>query len=351
MAAKKIMLFLVPVFLLAFSIILTSSIFSLPSLTTKGITGKQIQRIVNKVDFSQWRDETSDPGFNSLVSVGTKGLVVATGQAAFGKTMSSLRPIALHITKDLQLVAEVDRLSPGGKATLRIMNANEPYETFDLVRIEKPGAYTANLYDLTKWQGDTNLWLELWLEGKNESLALKNISFLTFENSPATVQTKPAKKYAWLAGLTGRKYLFQKDFSAGADDWRGNRTDAGFNTLFTLDGGVPRFKLLPDCRNGKVLSPTPGIRGNLTSKTEFSVEIQDLGGLRAKIDLMETKPPYETRTILDWISRPGTYKARVAQKTGWKGQKTFWIQMWLEPAAKPEGNAAGVAVKRMLIRE
>ncbi len=351
MAAKKIMLFLVPVFILALSIILASSLFSLPSLTTKGIPGKQIQKVIQQIEFSQWRDETTDPGFNSAVNGGPRGLMVSTGQADFGKAMSGRQPIALTITRDLQLLAEINRLSPGGKATLRVMNANEPYEAFDVARIEKAGEYAANLHELTRWQGDTNLWLELWLEGKNKSVAVGSISFLTLEKTPVQAQPSLKKKAGWLAGLQGKRYVYQKEFSEGADGWRNGQTDPGFNTIFELAGGLPRFKLQPGFRNGKILSPAHGIQANVTSKTEFMVDVQDPGGLRAKIDLMETTPPYATKTILDWISQPGTYKAKLAQKTSWKGQKRFWIQIWLEPTSNPVENASGVVIKRIQIKE
>jgi hypothetical protein len=351
MAVRKIMLILVPVFILALSIILSSSLFSLPSLTSKMISEIPTRQIINKVELSQWRDETTDPGFNSTVSVGPVGLVINTNQVSFGKTMSSLQPIALHITKDIQVVAEVKHLSPGGRATLRIMNANEPFETFDIAQIKKPGEYRVNLYDVTKWQGDTNFWFEVWLEGKNKSLVLKDLSFSTTDKPLPTVQNSHGKKANRPAGPKGKSFIYQKDFSEDADGWRSNQTDPGFNTIYTLEQKNPRLKLQPNCQNGKFMSPPQGIRGNMTSKTELVIEVQELGGLRAKIDVMETRPPYETKTLLDWISRPGTYKARIAKKTGWKGQKVFWIQVWLEPTAKPELSTAGVVIKRILIRE
>jgi hypothetical protein len=144
--------------------------------------------------------------------------------------------------------------------------------------------------------------------------------------------------------------LYQEDIRQGFDGWRSSETDPGFNTILDLEKAPARLRLTPNNRSGKLMSPASGIRVEITPATEFSLTLGELGNTRLKVELMEAQAPFATRVLLDWISKPGKYSVKIADKTKWSGTKVFWIQIWQEATSNDE-RSAGAAIKSLSIED
>lgn len=351
MAAKKIFFFLIPLFIVSLLVILSSSLFSLPLLLQKPIASAGTMRgCLYQDDFSHWRDETTNPGFNAWLQSRAASLFFETKEASFGKVMSDLTPIRVKITKATQIILRVKQISPGCVGTVRIMNAYEPYDVYQVASIRKRGEYLAPLQKISGWEGDTNLWIEIWLEGKGKSMTIDSVAIVD-PTQPSIVARRLVRSQKQIKKAPVPKYvLFQDDLDQGYEGWRNDETNPGFNTFFDLERNPPRLKLTPASRGGKWMSPEAGLRIEITPETEFVISLGDLGHTRLKVELMEAQAPYQTRQLCNWISAPGIYSAKIAEKTKWHGSKLFWIQIWQE-ATTNDDHAMGAVIKSLCIQD
>lgn len=309
--------------------------------------------VVFREPFDHWRDQSTDPGFNTSVQASGSSLRITALNAAFGHAMSKPDPITINITKKTEMSLMVDRLDLGAIATVRLMSAYEPYDSYQVARIQnKLGEYRGSLTELTGWQGLTSFWIEVWVEGDQKSITLKDIYF-----RDANVMEKQKKQMA-LQQYTSKKFgdvpansLFFEDFRKGVNGWRTAETDPGFSTELNFEAGYPRLTLQTGKGYGKVLSPADGIELEITSSAEIEIELTDVGKSQVKVELMTAHAPFDAHQVIAWVSEAGVYSANISQKTKWIGPKTFWIQLWIENTSRTESERYGVGIKYIKITD
>lgn len=323
------------------------TLVQIPSLTFSG----EISAELFRDDFKNWRDNSTDPGFNTQVK-SSGGKLVITSDSEYGKSMSKIEPITLNVTKLTEMVVEVDRIDSGATATISLMSAYEPFDTFQIARVQdKGGVYTANVNSITGWAGVNSVWIVVWLEGKDKSVAFKGIFFQdknveTARRKEATLNSYMAKKFA----PAPEDSIFYEDFRNGINGWRTAETDPGFFSELDFEGGAPRLRFIQNKGHCKLMSPLAGIRTDITSNTRFEVALGDMGSSRVKCDLMTAQPPYDSHQIIAWTKVPGVYRANVSEATKWFGGKTFCIVVWLE-ATQSVSNEKGAVLKYFRVYE
>ncbi|MCK5242172.1 hypothetical protein KAR34_06960 [bacterium] len=306
--------------------------------------------VVYKDNFKNWRDNLTDPGFNTYVKKKGKQLIISTKQAEYGKAMSQFDPITFKITERTDFVVKVSRVKQDTKASLRIMKAYEPFETIEFFKLEgEGGEFKSNLQELTGWEGETDMWLEIWLEGKHSKIIIDNIYFWDEE-----VYKKQQKKQA-MAAFTKKKFkaipkgnIFYEDFRKGLNGWRTEESDNGFGSELNFTKRYPRLKIVPGKKYGKFMSPAQPIKAIITRNTQLEIATGDMGTSNMKIELMVAHAPYNAFTIIPDIKKPGIYVMNISEKTEWKGNKEFWVQIWLGSEESPE-NEKGAEIKHIRI--
>ena len=352
MDSKKIIYIILPVIIIAILIIFSSALFPLTFFSGKVTKKIDIPGSIYSDSFEGWRDNTTDPGFNTWIQLKRCRLKVSTRHQDYGKTMSKSEPIPLDISPKTEMVVDVVSIDPGAIATIRIMNAYEPYDSYQVARVlNKNGKYKVNLHKRTGWTGAYNIWLEVWLEGKRKTVTFNDIYFMD-ENAVAK-----QKKQAALKKYVTKKFtpvpqnsLFFEDFRKGVQGWRTGETDPGFNSEISFENGKPRLKLKMSTSSGKIMSAAKGIRAQITPSTEFEIVVGDMGTARIKVDLMTANAPFDSHSIMQWISQPGHYRSNIFEMTQWQGNKVFWIQIWIETTTNPQ-TEQGIVIKKIVIRD
>lgn len=352
MAVKKIAWVLLPLVIISLVIIFfSSSLLPLPIFSGKSVTTQDIAGSVYYENFDKWRDNTTDPGFNAWVRVSRGKLTIFTKKSAYGKAMSNKEPIILSLTPETEMVIRVSRIDHAAIGTVRVINAYEPYDAYQVAGIREPGAFQVKLREITGWEGDTSLWIEVWLEGRRKKMTLREI-YVT-DPAIARKQRKIAAMKKYISQTftpIPKNSIFFEDFRLGTGAWRTGETDPGFKTELNFEKGAPRLKLSSEAGGGKMMSAAAGIRTEITPFTQLEIVMGDMGTSRIKVDLMMTKAPFKAYTIIPWVDKPGKYIAQVSEKTSWEGSQVFWIQIWLETTTDPK-TETGAVIKRIRILE
>jgi len=311
--------------------------------------------ILYEEKFHGWRDNSTDPGFNTEIKLQGEKIRISTNGVSYGKAMSRLDPITVQISSQTELVVAVDQIDSNTVATVRVMNAVEPHDSYQMARIQGGnggGDFKVNLNELTGWEGLTSLWFEIWLEGRKKSIVIKRIYF-----QDPVVATK-RKKEAALRQYTSRSFapapgnsIYYEDFRGGVDGWRTGDTDPEFNSEINFEEGAPRIKLAKGKGYCKLLSPVGGIHVAISSSTEMEVCLGDMGTSRVKVDVMTAYAPFDAHTVIPWQTKPGVYRASLADATKWKGEKIFWIQIWMETTGANPNAEAGAVLKYIKISD
>ncbi len=293
---------------------------------------EEVSGVLFREDFKNWRDNSTDPGFNTRVRSAGNKLTISTLDVEYGKTMSKSEPITINFTKQTEVTVDIERIDAGATATISLMGAYEPYDTFQIARVEgKAGQYKVNVNKLSGWQGVSSIWIVIWMEGKNKSVTIKDISFQ--DEAIKAVRRKEAALKSYMAksfAPAPSNSVFYEDFRNGISGWRTAETDPSFFSEVNFEEGVPRLKFIQNKGYCKLMSPTQGIQADITSNTAIQICVGDMGTSRVKVDVMTAQPPFDNHTAITWIKSPGVYTVNLSEKTKWFGGKNFWIAIWLE---------------------
>jgi hypothetical protein len=324
--------------------------FSAWALIPGAAWGEETPALLFRDDFRNWRDNSSDPGFNTTVRAAKDELSITTMDVDYGKAMSKSDPITINVTRQTEVVVDVARIDPGGAATVSLMSAYEPYDTYQVARVEgKPGQYRANVSKLSGWLGVSSVWIVVWTEGKGKAVTFKDISFQdeavkAARDKEAALKSYMSKNFDPAPGNS----LYYNDFRNGVDGWRTAETDPLFYSELTFEGGAPRLRFVLHQGWCKLMSPLAGIQADITSSTRLQIGLGDMGakpgdkiGNRVKVDVMSVQPPFESHTVIGWQKTPGVYTANLSETSKWFGPKSFWLVVWLEgqPGAAGERGA------------
>jgi hypothetical protein len=142
---------------------------SLTGLMILGLVGiaQAVQaKILYQEDYSNWRDEGTNPGFNAFKEVDKGMMTIKTNtENNFGKIMSAENGISVNIDENtiisFRLLADI----PKGDIKVNLMTNSEPYDSHELFKAYKAGEYSAKIAGKTPWSGKHSFWIEIWLEG------------------------------------------------------------------------------------------------------------------------------------------------------------------------------------------
>jgi hypothetical protein len=172
----------------------------LAGLMILGLAASAQAKVLYQDDFSNWRDEKTDPGFNATHEVDKeKGIVtVKTGSDInFGKVMTAEGGITATIdegtTVSFKLLADI----PKGDIKIHLMTAGEPYDSHEAIRAYKAGEYSATIASKTPWTGKHTFWLEIWLEGFDRIAKITDVKITdgkAEEAAPEATKKKPTVK-------------------------------------------------------------------------------------------------------------------------------------------------------------
>ncbi len=333
------------IIVMLFSFLLLRTSFAKKSNDNEGLG------IVYQEDFKNWRDNSTDLGFNTQVQVQGRRLKISTPNVAYGKAMSKADPITINITRKTEIVIKVDRIAPDTIATVYLMHAYEPYNSYRVAKLQgKSGEYKANVHELTGWKGVTSMWIKVWLEGEKKSVIIKEVFFqdaniLEKQRKLAAIKAFTLKKFAPMPPNS----IFFEDFRNGVGGWRTAETDPEFGSELNFEGDVPRLKIIPGRKYCKLMSDSSGIKAKITPSTKFEIAFGDMGTSKVKVELMLAQAPYTNYTLMPFVTRPGVYTVNINEKTKWRGAKVFWIQIWMGTTGAPE-TEAGAGIKYIHIR-
>ncbi|MBN1595272.1 hypothetical protein JW933_05020 [candidate division FCPU426 bacterium] len=350
MQAKKIFLLIVLIALLGLSLWFSLSLSAAKDKDKESSEADKLG-VVYQDSFLQWRDDATDPGFNTTVEKKGGNLVVATARTDYGKAMSQYNPISMKITDNTQLVVKVGQVAKQADVSFRIQKAYEPFETVELFRLQngKAGEFKVNLMEATGWKNETDMWFEIWLAGKNSKLVIEDIHFWDEAFYQEQVKQKAMKDF------TRKKFkalpkgnIFYEDFRKGINGWRTEASDMGFGSELDFAGKYPRLRMVPGKRYCKLMSPADAIKTEITSNTQLEVALGDMGTSKMKVELMISRDPYTAYTLIPDITKDGIYVMNISEKTEWEGPQEFWIQIWLGSEQDPE-TEKGAEIKHIRV--
>ena len=131
-----------------------------------------------------------------------------------------------------------------------------------------------------------------------------------------------------LVATAQAKVLYQEDFQ----DWRDENTNPGFNANFEYDKDdeVAVIKTGSDINFGKVMSAEQGITMEIDEDATLAFKVlEDIPKGNLKVHLMTAGEPYDSHEMIR-VFKKGDYKVKLAEKTPWTGEHTFWLEMWVE---------------------
>jgi len=140
-----------------------------------------IAKTLYKTDFSNWRSEATDPGFNANLRIEGKkarkiAIINTAAGASYGKVMSEEKAISLQVNQKLELSLELLNNIPKGDIKVNLMTAQEPYDSHEIISAKtKKGIYKVKLYSKVPWSGKHKFWIEIWIEGEKKVAEIANV--------------------------------------------------------------------------------------------------------------------------------------------------------------------------------
>ncbi len=146
-------------------------------------------------DFKNWRDESSNPGFNAEFKMSKEkkyGIISLAPDHKFGKVMSPEEGVTVNIDENTKIFIKLKEDIEDGSVTVNLMTAAEPYDAHKIIgSVDKKGVYFAKIAEKTPWSGKHSFWVEVWLGGENNPKA--RLSGLKITDGKKTVKKKMRK--------------------------------------------------------------------------------------------------------------------------------------------------------------
>lgn len=163
-----------------------------------GLAAAAQAKVLYKEDFSNWRDETTNPGFKATISVDkeTNVATIATdAENTFGKVMSPENPISMDITEQTTITYTLNEDIQRGDLKLNLMTAGEPYDSHEVITAQaRKGTFKAKIADKVPWTGSKQFWVEIWLEGTDRKAKISNVKITDGEDEAAAPEKKATSK-------------------------------------------------------------------------------------------------------------------------------------------------------------
>jgi hypothetical protein len=130
-------------------------------------------------------------------------------------------------------------------------------------------------------------------------------------------------------------------------NWRDADSNPGFNAQVTVDkeNNYSIIALTGDKKFGKVMSSQKGLTVKIEEKTKFYIKLkEDIQDGSITVNLMTAGEPYDAHKLIAAKDKRGVYSARIADKTPWFGEYTFWIEIWLGGDNDPEAVISSIKI-------
>jgi hypothetical protein len=167
----------------------------LAGLLIAGLASSVQAKVLYQEDFNNWRDETTNPGFNATKELEKeKGVLTlkTNTENNFGKIMSAENGITLNVDENTTLSFKLLGDIPKGDLKINLMTSSEPYDSHELIRVDKAKEYTVQIAGKTPWTGKHSFWIEMWIEGFDRSAKISDLKFTDgVKDEPVAA---PAKK-------------------------------------------------------------------------------------------------------------------------------------------------------------
>jgi hypothetical protein len=306
-------------------------------------------------EFKGWRDNRTNKGFHALFTPGENfGTLFVPTENSFGKVMTPEAPIEMDFSEELIFQVIVDEMGAGASLSVEIMEAQKPYTSFKILeKIEDPGVYNVNLGKVTKWKGPQTFWIAIWIgpSGASAKVSRLRIGKNLVEMKPGAKVSKQVKGSNVFKRILGKEekiipvdyrenielnYQYFEEWKSGLEGWRYKEPDNTVETIAkaNISGGV-HVSLPEKAVLGRFMSPEEPIRVDLDEFPYLEVEIDreikkimDAGTVKVK--LVQANTSSSVRTLINNFSRPGVYMVHVPEATGWTGEQSLFVEVWLE---------------------
>jgi hypothetical protein len=161
-----------------------------------GLAGAVQAKVLFQDDFSNWRDETTNPGFNATKELDKeKGVLTlkTNTENNFGKIMSAENGITLNIDENTTFSFKLLSDIPKGDLKINLMTSVEPYDSHEIIQIDKAKEYSISIASKTPWSGKHSFWIEMWVEGFDRTAKITDLKF-TDGTKPEPVAAPVTKK-------------------------------------------------------------------------------------------------------------------------------------------------------------
>lgn len=136
-------------------------------------------KILWQSDWKNWRDQSSNPGFDANLEVDEQksvGVVKTDSETSYGKIMSPEAGINQVLDENTTLNLELLEDIPEGDIKVDLMTAAEPYDSHTIIGpIDKKGVYSVKINEKAPWTGNHSFWVAIWLEGFNRTAKIGKI--------------------------------------------------------------------------------------------------------------------------------------------------------------------------------
>ncbi|MCD4814480.1 hypothetical protein K8S19_12420 [bacterium] len=130
-------------------------------------------------DFSGWRDQSTNPGFDANMKVDTEkkiGTITTPEDTSYGKIMSAEEGIEIEVTEDTIFEIDIKEDIPEGALKINLMSNTEPYDTHEIIpATDKKGIQRVKIAEKTPWRGKHGFWISIWLEGFGRTAMVSDI--------------------------------------------------------------------------------------------------------------------------------------------------------------------------------
>jgi hypothetical protein len=168
----------------------------LAGLLIAGLASSVQAKVLFQEDFNNWRDETTNPGFNANKELEKeKGILTikTNTENNFGKIMSAENGITLNIDENTTLSFKLLNDIPKGDLKINLMTSVEPYDSHEVIRVDHAKEYTVQIAGKTPWNGKHSFWIEMWIEGFDRTAKITDLKF-TDGVKDEPVAPKPVRK-------------------------------------------------------------------------------------------------------------------------------------------------------------
>ncbi len=231
----------------------------------------------------------------------------------FGRIES--QPFTVPVLDELVIDLFVSNLTPGASYTVQLQEDEGDYRSFDIYSGEAPNSLALNLKEMTGWRGEKTFRFVVWLSGEGSEITLDRLTIRPAEEASNEGFSLAEVQPVW----------WEETFDPLTNIWQTQDiatevTAEGAMRLTVTNENVdgPFGKYESDIITAD-LDSYPLLEIDISAvqeATSYSIQIQEEGGLYRNFDAVNESVP--AKQTLD-----------LRQITGWEGEKSFRVLIWV----------------------